>query len=254
MNKICMCFGLSVMLAAMISLDARAAFVVGGGGLMTQSYADQVQTWLGEGPITLTNIFTKQAGNTGANFHAAADGKGRTITLIEVLGGNYTTYSQTSGIVQQISTQVIGGYNPQSWNSNGSYNISPDSLRDAFIFNLTSQERFIQNTNWTGSAQTYNLSSFGPNFGGGFDIHTDSSLTTGYTNSRSYSANGTTSQTDSIISTTQSAYYVGGFQVGRIEVYTISAGSPAAVPEPATFALFGLGAVGFAVKRMRRKR
>lgn len=51
--------------------------------------ADQVQleTWLGEGALTLTNIFTKITGDgpTSLDFHVALDGKERTIPALDVL-------------------------------------------------------------------------------------------------------------------------------------------------------------------------
>jgi hypothetical protein len=85
---------------------AEATPVIGGSGFLTDAYASQLEGWLGEGPIQLTNIFTKKAGDRAQAFHAAADGQGRTFTVIEVFYG--AGNSQHS---------VIGGYNPQSWSS-----------------------------------------------------------------------------------------------------------------------------------------
>jgi hypothetical protein len=49
--------------------------------LLTPAYQSQLESWLGEGPLILTNIYTKQAGDTSFDFHSAVDGQGRTFTL-----------------------------------------------------------------------------------------------------------------------------------------------------------------------------
>ena len=155
------------------SSQASASIVVGGSTLLSQTYADQLETWLGEGPIVLTNIFTKQTGDDSYDFHAAADGQGRTFTVVQVLANSAT--DGDTGLADNLA-QVIGGYNPQSWNSSGTYNYTPaDADRTAFLFNLTSTE--IQKQNLTGQGslssgqlQTYNVSSFGPTFGGVADL------------------------------------------------------------------------------------
>ena len=61
---------------------ASLALLLSGAGrakatLITAADQSQLESWLGEGPLTLTNIYTKKAGDTAANFHAAVDGQGR---------------------------------------------------------------------------------------------------------------------------------------------------------------------------------
>lgn len=159
----------------------NSAQIVGGSNLVTQAQANQIAGYLNQGNITLTNIFSKTSGDgkTSANFHAAGDGQGRTITVYRV---------QYNG--QQY---LIGGYNPQSWSSINNYNVTPnDTDRTAFLFNLTSD--FVQRQKLTsnpscgscGQYQTYNTSSYGPTFGGGHDIWVDNSLQAGYAYNWSY--------------------------------------------------------------------
>lgn len=232
--------------------SSDGALVVGGGGLMTQAYANQVETWLEEGSVTFTNIYTKQAGDSSVDFHTAVDGKGRTITLIEVLAGEITSQIPGNIIAQTIERQVIGGYNPQSWHSGGSFNITLDPApRDAFIFNLADNSVHIQNTTTNGQYQTLNRD--GPTFGGGHDIYVDSSLTGGHADNYSYSSNGLESFSDSIIFGS-SAFRDLGLQIGRIEVFTISASETSqAVPEQSSLALWLLGGLGLAVIPFRRR-
>ena len=59
---------------------ARAVVVVGGSSLLSPVGAAQLETWLDatplySGSLQLTNIFTKTAGSTGLDFHAAVDGR-----------------------------------------------------------------------------------------------------------------------------------------------------------------------------------
>ena len=110
----------------------QATTIIGGSALLTPASASQLETWLGEGPLTLTNIFTKTAGSTTADFHVAADGQGRTFSIMEVSG----LVDIPSGL-PVAGTYVIGGYNPESWSSADQWHFSPPYGFDAFIFNLT---------------------------------------------------------------------------------------------------------------------
>jgi hypothetical protein len=75
---------------------ARANSVTVGGSLLDQSGANQLASWLGEGDLTITNIFshTNGDGKTAADFHAAADNQGRTFSLYSVRAGTYNGYDQ----------------------------------------------------------------------------------------------------------------------------------------------------------------
>ncbi|MEM1101142.1 MAG: PEP_CTERM-anchored TLD domain-containing protein, partial [Pseudomonadota bacterium] len=144
-----------------VAPTAHAATVTGGSAILSSSDANQLETWLGEGPIELTNIFTRQTGNSAAMFHAAVDGMGRTISVIALDNGN-----------------VVGGYNPISWAGPNGYKTSGDL--SAFLFNLTTGEKLEQfrYPQW----QTHYRSNYGPTFGGGHDLHINNALTGGYAN------------------------------------------------------------------------
>jgi hypothetical protein len=255
---------------------ARGAIINGGPtGLLSQSYADQLETWLGEGPIEVTQIYAKATGDTSTTFHHAVNGQGRTFVLIEVLAGNYDaqsrhpgdvgtplasgsiTYYDTNGIghtvdnysgKMAVSLQIIGGYNPQNWSSNNNYNVTPSNDdRTAFLFNLTSTDIQRQNLSAqglvsSGQFQTYNDNNSGPTFGFGHDIWVSSSLSGGFAVNRSY---GGTSFNDNILM--GGAFSTQGLSYGRIEVFTIENVENSAVPEPTTlFIVAGLGLAFFA--------
>ena len=81
--------------------------------LLTQADEVQLETWLGQGDVTLTKIFSKQPGDnkSEADFHAAVDHKGPTFTVISIYGNGGGTYES----IPDLDAQIIGGYNPQSW-------------------------------------------------------------------------------------------------------------------------------------------
>jgi hypothetical protein len=192
-----------------------AATIVGGSALLTPAHADQLETWLGEGLIQLTNIYTKQTGDTSAAFHAAADGQGRTFSVIEVLGQDFNG-----------QPQLIGGYNPQSWQSAGGFTITAaDALRTAFLFNLSTGEIQRQNLNaqpGRGDVQTLNEAGRGPTFGFGSDIFVNGDMNSGYAVNYSY---GGTEFTNDILAGIQGSHEP--LQFGRLEVFKITP-----VPEP----------------------
>jgi hypothetical protein len=262
-------------------VPAQGAVISGGSSLLSQADANQLEAWLGEGPIEITRIYEKHAGDTASDFHAASDNKGRTFSLIEVLPGTVTTYSfkasdldtvsssygsywyddngqshyatQYNG-TSQIAGQIIGGYNPQSWTSDGTYAITNNNVdRTAFLFNLTSSEVQRQNLigqgeSGSGSYQAADYPAGGPIFGGGYDLGVSAHLNYGLSNNYSY---GGTSIYDDIL--TGGARYHYDFSIGRIEVFTI-AEAEAAVPEPATLTIWSLGTLSCVVAALRRKR
>jgi hypothetical protein len=224
-----------------IFAQANAATIVGGSTLLDAAFANQLETWLGEGPIALTNIYAKAAGDDSLDFHAAVDGKGRTFVVMAATG-NYGAGP----------TGIIGGYNPQSWRSSSAWGWTPDDAeRTAFIFDLTTTRLFRQNLTSepvfgdinAGAYQTYNNASYGPYFGGGADLLVNQTLNLGSSYFYSYSDAG---------NVTTSIMGPGAIYFGAIEVFTIAA---APVPEPETYAMLlaGLGLLAFAAIRRKRQ-
>jgi hypothetical protein len=222
---------------------AQAAAVVGGSALLTAGYADQLQSWLGQGDITLTSLYVKQAGDTSFDFHAAVDDQGATFTVM--------TVQKSNGV-----SAVIGGYNKDSWFSSNSwgwgdysYDANLGDGDDNFIFNLTSGVKREQ----TNQYSTYNSAYYGPTFGGGHDIYVADDLSTSYYYGWSYGGYTGTSIVDG------GGYdYWGNTRVGAIEVFTISAGiarqeaNGSDVPEPTSLALVGLALTAAGIASRRR--
>jgi hypothetical protein len=232
--------------------SASAGVIVGGSELLSAADADQLENWLGEGPIQLTNIYTKQAGDDSLDFHAAVDGRGRTFSVIEVLPGVY--YSQDVILGDRFvdhQRQVIGGYNPQSWDETiGDFRYTPDDAdRKAFLFNMDTDEIQRQQLGLGyGEYQTSNHWMYGPTFGVGYDIHVGETLNDGYALNYSYGAG---PGFDSILAGTD--YYLENLQIGKIEVFTIEPLQVAPVPELTSAAAWSLVAVPAAFILWRRR-
>ncbi len=212
-----------------------------GMSLLSPSYQTQLETWLGEGHLALTNIYSKAAGDTSLDFHKASDGKGRTFSVMEA--------SNASG-----QTWLVGGYNPQSWSSTDGMHVTmADSARTGFLFNLTSglmlpQLKQYFNGDTIGSGQTFNDGDYGPTFGSGHDLYVPRDLTHGgysslYTYNRFGLPPGGVSLIDGSVFTNPDITY------GAIQVFSISA-----VPEPGSYGLMlvGLAVMGLVLQRKRR--
>jgi len=248
-KKLFIALGLAA--GTLVSGAAHAAAVIGGSALLTAGYANQLETWLGEGSITLTNIFTKQAGDTSADFHAAADGQGRTFVVISGTEGN-------TG-----NSAIYGGYNPHSWNSCCGYYVASDvSDRTGFLFNLSLSQLFPELTGEftggpamgfdAGQYQAVNILSYGPTFGGGHDFYVTQDLSLGYSYLYSYADINASNYGTSVIDGSKNNGL--DIKIAGIEVFTISEGTvvDGHVPEPGTLALVGLAVTAGAATRRRR--
>jgi hypothetical protein len=218
--------------------------------LLTPAYEDQLETWLGQGDLDFTAIYTKADGdNATTDFHAAVDGQGPTFFLMTISGHG-------------LDTQVIGGYNPLSWGVSAGYDLSPnDAERTSFIFNLT--DSIVQRQNLTtdggaagsnGQYGAYNNGLNGPTFGGGNDISVDNSLSTGRAINFSYG--GTTGGAEIVSGSPNNGGSTFNFDIGELEVYTFApaadTGSGSAVPDAAgTAGLIVLSLAGLMALRRR---
>jgi hypothetical protein len=209
--------------------------IIGETTLLTYSDAQQLETWLGKGPIYLTNIFTKTIGDgqSSIDFHSGVDGQGQTFSIVEVLE------------TRSNSHQIIGGYNPQSWSSPSRpeyYFTDNDSERTAFLFNLTTTDIQRQVLSQPiGRYQTVNGFDYGPTFGVGHDLHVWSSLSEGSACAYSYGI-------PTGINIIGRPHSYSEFDVGTIEIFKIT-------PVPAPVAVL-LGSIGltFSGWLLRRRR
>jgi len=261
MRRNLLAFGL---LLATASGQAQAATVVGGSGLLSPGYANQLESWLVNDPqlnyngsITLTNVFNKTDVSTSFDFHAAVAGLGATITVFEAFAYD------TLGVLNSF---IVGGFNPQGWDSGSQWAVTPELAdRTAFIFNLTTGARKDQgadyNPDWFGPGspggygayQTFNHSYYGPTWGGGHDLYTDFSLSYGYANVWSYFSDPTNlnwGEPNIVMGPSSSI----GFTIGRLETFTISASDVSAVPLPAALPLFASAVAGMGLVGWRRRR
>lgn len=206
-------------------VSLQATSIIGGSSLINTSNVLQLESWLGESNLALTKVFSKSVDGASASaFHAKSDNKGRTFTLIQIINGS--------------DVRVVGGYNSLSWTSMNSYNYS---AAGSFLFNLTSSTLYAHSRY---NHYVYDHVSYGPTWGGGHDLHINSSLTGGYANiGHNYgdtSQYATTAYRNSFTGTYSS------WTVGELEVFTIAQDM---VPEPASMILLGIAIAIFAAKK-----
>lgn len=256
---------------ALVALQGpvNAGSIVGGSSMLTAGHVTQLESWLGEGPLTLTNIFTKGVtGTNSADWHSNVDGQGRTFSILEMVASN------AQG---QTVTQIVGGYNPQSWRSTGpvwSYT-NDDVDRTAFIFNLTNSILYRQCLTTDGAncgtdgadnghRQTRNELFRGPSFGGGFDLYVNGTLDGGYSWNFSYDIAGGLpgDGNQNALDPNPSAWQwqsVGALETFTIDTIPVAALSLAVeesteISEPELTAVFALGFAGLGLLRRRSRK
>jgi hypothetical protein len=204
----------------------------------------QLERWLGAGDLIFHNLYTRGGGTTAGtaddslDFHAAADGRGPTFTLLRVSDGPGRAW-------------LVGGYDPQSWDSDDGWHFTPrDFQRTAFVFNYTVPAVYRQVPSSfalpsQGSFQTFNAGDQGPTFGAGPDLFVDDTLRTALSWRLSYGD--PAGEGRSIIDGS-----VGGrfFAVDALEIYAVSP-----IPEPAGAAMLagGLALTALAARRRRQR-
>ncbi|HEU5436095.1 MAG TPA: PEP_CTERM-anchored TLD domain-containing protein [Telluria sp.] len=223
---------------ALAGSAASAGDIKGGSSLLDDRSHAQLERWKGAGEFNLTNVYTRQPGDTSLDFHAAADGKGPTFTLLQLTNAAGDSY-------------LVGGYNPQSWSSTDGWHVTEsDAERTAFLFNMTEPAVYRQVPSTyilpsQGSRQTLNESEYGPAFGAGHDLFVNDRLDTAFSYQLTYGD--PRDEGRSIIDRSVGVQLV---EVDAMELFTLSP-----VPEPATAALWaaGLGVLRLAARKRKRK-
>ena len=237
-------FGGAITLILLLANPVSALPIFGGSALLNDAHGSALEGWYSRyfWPMPLLQSFTKKSGSTSVDFHDVLDNQGSNLVVLEAI--------DASG-----NLQLIGGFTPHSWTSCCGYYQPPEGGRTAFLFNLTTNTVLYQKrTGPYASHQMYQAQSFGPTFGGGFDLFIDGSLTAGSAYQHTFGGTDI-NQTGGL--NVLGVLGLSHFAVGRLEVFTI-AYPPGyvpeqAIPEPRALVLSSLGLL-IAIRRSRRSR
>jgi hypothetical protein len=213
---------------------AAPSTIIGGSALLDASSHAQIERWLGAGPFTLRKLYAKEPGASSAAFHAAADGKGPTLVVMEVTNADGMAYT-------------VGGYNPQSWSSDDGWHLTDhDSQRVGFLFNLTAPAVYRQVLSdyvlpSQGVRQTFNGLEYGPTFGTGHDLYVNRTLDVAFSWRVTYGD--PAGEGRSIIDGST------GGQTVRVNALEVFAVSPVPEAPPVAMLVGGLALVGLFVQR-----
>jgi hypothetical protein len=223
--------------ALALAFAASPALAQSGAPPLDPVLESQLERWLGAGDLRLENVYTRANGDDALDFHAAADGRGPTFTLLRV--------SDREG-----GAWLVGGYNPQSWDTAGWHMTPRDFQRTAFLFNYTTPAVYRQVPSSfalpsQGSFQTFNTPDQGPTFGAGPDLFIDDALGSALSWRLSYG--NPDGEGRSIIDGSTGGRF---FAIDALEIYAVSP-----IPEAAAAHMLG-GGLGLAALAalLRRRR
>jgi hypothetical protein len=167
--------------------------------VLSQTQQQQLNAWDGNPNQKWTLCYRgTQDGFNSNTFHNKCDSKSQTLVVLRETNGN-----------------VFGGFNSSTWAGGGSY-YSPGGT---WLYTFKNNYK----ANWGGqcagqSYGTYNHPSYGPTWGGGHDLHVDSSMKSGYTYfGYSYSCPVGSCGTGACQSYLASQY--SGWQLNEVEVF-----------------------------------
>jgi len=168
--------------------------------LLDRKYKKELSRLFDNKKIKLKLLFrASRDGYNATAFHSACDNKGATLTVIKSGSGQY----------------IFGGYNPESWHTSGSYVSS-----GCWLFSLDNPSHTPLKMTQSNSNGAYCGSGYGPTFGGGHDLHINSSMqsTSNYSSPSSF-----TSMASGYSGYFSNSTLAGGynFVVEELEVFTV---------------------------------
>ncbi|RGB25524.1 hypothetical protein C1646_723553 [Rhizophagus diaphanus] len=125
--------------------------------IITFQVAELISKWINRLEITdeVKNLYEyklilrgSRDGFTPEKFHEICDNHSHTVTIVKVKGSN----------------EILGGYNPIDWKSDGSYSTTKDSFIFSFEDNNNVENHVLSRVKYEKYA-AYNLYWFGPSFG-----------------------------------------------------------------------------------------
>ena len=157
-----------------------------------------ISNWIHPNKIIKFNMLfnTEIDGDSSSTFHCYCDGIFPTIT-----------------VVQDTEGRKFGGYTTGNW-SQSTTGSSTSRSPDSFIFSLTNKQKYELIDNFTTNG-IYHYNSYGPSFGGGYDIYLANSCksnTSSYCNKSSFNTGD-----KNILGENGQTY----FQVTNYEVYQV---------------------------------
>ena len=199
------------------------------GSIISDSDDDQtLRTWLEEvnaNPSGTLLYRRSTNGATAAAFHSAVDNKGATLTIFKANNGN-----------------VFGVFTTANWIPDFGYT----SSNEAFIFNLTTNRKA---SILASQYSIFSRSTYGPTFGGGHDIHINSTMDAGYFRAHSYNSVDGTAHSYNYstaikaltgVNTTASSFNFGPGFITEIEVYGVEFGVVSGDATPPIITLSGV--------------